>query len=205
MPSPPRDTTPDEQLLPQIAAGNQDAFVTLFRRRRADVYRFALHMTASPATADDVTQDVFLAVMHDAGRYEPARTTAIAWLLGIARNHVRRRTDRDRVLQPLADFDEAGHPSALSTGGDPLGDLTRAEQIAILRRAVLALPPRYREAVVLCDLQELSYADAAQALGCAVGTIRSRLHRARALLGAKMRQATKADESARLRGTRCFA
>jgi RNA polymerase sigma-70 factor (ECF subfamily) len=55
-----------------------------------------------------------------------------------------------------------------------------------LRRAVLSLPLRYREAVVLCDLQETPYAEAADALGCAVGTVRSRLHRGRALLAAKM-------------------
>ena len=55
-----------------------------------------------------------------------------------------------------------------------------------LRRALLELPVRYREAIVLCDLQELSYADAADALGCAVGTVRSRLHRGRALLARRL-------------------
>ena len=69
---------------------------------------------------------------------------------------------------------------------DTLGDLTRAESIDALRQAVLTLPVRYREAVVLCDLQEMSYADAAVALGCAVGTVRSRLHRGRALLALKL-------------------
>jgi len=67
-----------------------------------------------------------------------------------------------------------------------LGDLTRAESIEALRQAVLTLPVRYREAVVLCDLQELSYADASAALGCAIGTVRSRLHRGRALLATKL-------------------
>ena len=69
---------------------------------------------------------------------------------------------------------------------DPLGDLTRAESIEALREAVLTLPVRYREAVVLCDLQEMTYADAAAAIGCAVGTVRSRLHRGRALLAVKL-------------------
>jgi len=65
-------------------------------------------------------------------------------------------------------------------------DLARDETIRALRRAILALPAGYREAVVLCDLHEMSYADAANALGCAVGTVRSRLHRARALLAERM-------------------
>jgi RNA polymerase sigma-70 factor (ECF subfamily) len=64
--------------------------------------------------------------------------------------------------------------------------MTRAEGIARVRRAVLSLPVRYREVIVLCELQELTYAEAAQALGCAIGTVRSRLHRARALLAGKL-------------------
>ena len=154
------------------------------------VYRFVLHMTASPSIAEDVTQDVFLTVMSEAARYDPARAAVSAWLCGIARNHVRRRAERDRLLQPLID-DEAGaeieaFAPALTADTDTLGDLTRAESVEALRQAVLTLPVRYREAVVLCDLQEMSYADAAAVVGCAVGTIRSRLHRGRALLAVKL-------------------
>jgi RNA polymerase sigma-70 factor (ECF subfamily) len=68
-------------------------------------------------------------------------------------------------------------------------DVAHNERIEFLRKAVLALPPAYREAVVLCDLHELDYSEAAGVLGCAIGTIRSRLHRARALLQEKMRAA----------------
>ena len=75
---------------------------------------------------------------------------------------------------------------ALTADTDTLGDLTRAESVEALRQAVLTLPVRYREAVVLCDLQEMSYADAAAVVGCALGTIRSRLHRGRALLTVKL-------------------
>ena len=70
---------------------------------------------------------------------------------------------------------------------DIFGDLAQNERIETLRKAVLALPPAYREVVVLCDLHERDYAEAASALGCAIGTVRSRLHRARALLAEKMR------------------
>jgi predicted DNA-binding protein (UPF0251 family) len=74
----------------------------------------------------------------------------------------------------------------LAVEADALGDLTRAESIQALRDAVSSLPVRYREAVVVCDLEEMSYRDAAAALGCAVGTVRSRLHRGRALLAVKL-------------------
>jgi RNA polymerase sigma-70 factor (ECF subfamily) len=133
-----------------------------------------------------VVQDVFLAVMRDAARYEAGRATVAAWLCGIARNCVRQRLERDRRLTSVdfGDEREAG-PDAGETP-DPLTDLLRAERIETVRRFVQALPVAYREAVVLCDLQEMSYTDAAEALGCPVGTVRSRLHRGRAMLAARL-------------------
>jgi RNA polymerase sigma-70 factor, ECF subfamily len=184
------DPAADDELVARVAEGDGEAFGTLFRRRQGLVYRFALHMTGSECAAEDVTQEVFLAVMHGANRYEPGRSGVTAWLCGIARNHARRRLARERSLVPLEEGDdgEGEWPAACL---DPLEDLTRAEGIAALRKAILTLPLRYREAVVLCDLQELSYAAAADALGCAVGTVRSRLHRGRALLASKMTARTK--------------
>jgi RNA polymerase sigma-70 factor (ECF subfamily) len=133
-----------------------------------------------------VVQDVFMVVVRDGARYEPGRATVAAWLCGIARNFVRQRLERDRRLT-LVDFADDGEPSAVDDGvADPLASLLRAERIETLRRAVQALPLAYREAVVLCDLQEMSYGDAAAALGCPVGTVRSRLHRARTMLAAKL-------------------
>jgi RNA polymerase sigma-70 factor (ECF subfamily) len=178
------DSARDADLLRSTAQGDAEAFGALFERRRGDVYRYALHMTGSPSIAEDVTQEVFLAVMRDAGRYEASRATVTAWLCGIARNHVLRRLERDRPMQPLDDEDALFDTQVAPE--DPLGDLTAAERVETLRRAVQTLPLRYREAVVLCDLQEMSYADAATAMGCAVGTVRSRVHRGRALLASKL-------------------
>ena len=176
----------DDDLVARIAAGDREAFAALYRRRRPDVYRFALHVSGSPSAADDVTQDVFMAIIHDAARYQPGRSGVVAWLLGIARNHVRRWTERERPARSLPqDEPEAGRAVAVDT--DPLAGLARQQHAAALRRAVLALPVKYREAVVLCDLHELSYADAAHALGCAIGTVRSRLHRGRTLLAGRLR------------------
>jgi len=194
------DLIPDNQLLTRIARGDTEAFSLLFRRRQGEIYRFALHMTGRPAIADDVTQDTFLAVLRDAGRYDASRATVVAWLCGIARHHVLRRFERERSMPTIEMDDELVRgDSMLVADQDALSDLTRAEQVDAVREAVMTLPVRYREAVVLCDLQELSYADAAAALGCALGTVRSRLHRGRALLASKLgidREPSKSDRPA---------
>lgn len=195
----------DDELVARIGARDATALSLLFRRRQADVYRVAMLMTGSPAAAEDVTQDVFLAVMHDASKFESGRASVTAWLCGIARNHARRRLERDRRMLPLPDQSEP-LPGEAMMATDPLREMSNAEQIEMLRRAVLTLPVRYREVVVLCDLQELSYADAAIALACSIGTVRSRLHRGRALLTAKMQahDGTPAVEAAK-KISRCLA
>ena len=200
------EAAPDEALLARIAAGEAASLSVLFRRRQQNVYRFALHLTGSPAMADDVTQDVFVTVIREAGRFEAGRATVSAWLCGIARNFVRRRLALDHGTASLDDV-EIDIPVA-ATDADPLADLTSAEAIESLRRAVLSLPLRYREVVVLCDLQETSYGDAAAALGCPIGTVRSRLNRARALLTAKMIETQKKQDgetAARHGLRRCLA
>src|SRR5262245_10053383 len=114
----------DVELLPRIAAGDAGAFGELFRRRRGDVFRFALHMTGARAVAEDVTQDVFLVVMREAARYEAGRAGVGSWLCGIARNCARQRLEKDG---PLAEADRLAHePAVLS---DPVEDLTQADGI----------------------------------------------------------------------------
>jgi RNA polymerase sigma-70 factor, ECF subfamily len=193
--SPATDRLSDELLVQRTAAGDRDAFAELYRRRRPDVFRFALHMTADSSVAEDVVQDVFMAVMQYAGRFDAGRSAAVAWLCGIARNQLRQRLARDRRLEPLA-HDEEWSDWA-TAGPQVLTDLLRVERVEAVRRAVLSLPLRYREAVVLCDLQELSYADVADALSCAVGTVRSRLHRGRLLLASKLSAGADSSDSRR--------
>ena len=142
-------------------------------------------MSGSATLADDVVHEVFLVVIESAARYRPGRAGVLPWLLGIARNHVR----RSRSLRPSVPLpeDETETARRIAIEPDPLGDLSRQRHHDALRRALVALPVQYREAIVLCDLQELTYADAAAALGCALGTVRSRLHRGRAMLGSRLR------------------
>jgi RNA polymerase sigma-70 factor (ECF subfamily) len=174
----------DEGLILLVAGGDREAFALLYRRYRADVYRFAAHMSGSAAVADDVVQDVFVAVIEDASRYQLGRSGVRPWLLGIARNHVRRWRSQ-RATLPLPDA-ESPSGRELAIRPDPVIDISIRRDVTALRRALVELPVRYREAIVLCDLQELSYVDAADALRCAVGTVRSRLHRGRALLARRL-------------------
>ena len=171
----------DEELIAAVAAGDREAFGALYRRRRPDVYRFALHMTGSPAVAEDVAQEVFMALIREAGRYTAGRSSVVAWLLGIARNHALRRIT-ERRHEPLPA--EGLEPAVLA---DPADGIARDQDVDALRRALGGLPDVFREAVVLCDLQDLSYQEAADAAGCAIGTIRSRLHRGRGLLAQRLR------------------
>ena len=196
----------DDELVAAIGKGSAPAFAALFHRRRGDVFRFALHMTGSSAAADDITQDVFLALMRDAARYQSGRATVAAWLCGIARNYVRRRTAREQGLTPLSVLEDAGRPRpATAADAGPLAELERVERVETVRRAVLRLPFKYREVIVLCDLQEMSYADAAAGLGCAVGTVRSRLHRGRALLAEKLGADEGRPASWKTQSSKCFA
>lgn len=198
----------DRELLQSMLTGDEAALSALYRRQRSSVYRFALQMCGSQALAEDVTQEVFMVLIRERPAFDPARGSLNAFLLGVARNHVLRRLRRERFYVALADdSDNNGSTNDASrASAGPLDDLTRTEAIESVRRSVLSLPERYREVIVLCDLQEMSYAQAAEVLGCAVGTVRSRLHRARGLLTAKLRPEDEAElAEATTKSARCFA
>ena len=186
-------TLSDRELLEEALGGLEDAFTALYRRRQGPVYRFALQMTGSTAIAEDVTQETFLALILHGTRYDEARGTVASFLYGIARNFVLRRLDRrqDAELELTGEgVEEYAAPENL------LEDLTRRESIEHVRQAVLSLPPVFREVVVLCDLQDSSYEEAAVVLYCPVGTVRSRLSRGRAMLARKLRGVACAGRSA---------
>ena len=198
----------DSELLRSMLAGDEEALALLYRRRQGSVYRFALQMSGSKAIAEDVTQEVFLFLIREGHVFDPERGSVSAFLLGVARNHVLRRLRVEQFLAPLGDDSDDDVPFLHATTDlCPLEDLTRAETIESVRKAVLSLPPKYREVVVLCELQEVSYGESAEILGCAIGTVRSRLHRARALLLAKLRPGVEAEatDPATVKSARCFA
>jgi RNA polymerase sigma-70 factor (ECF subfamily) len=175
----------DRELMARAARGDRDAFAAIYARHQAAVYRFARLMTGSEAIAQDVVQDVFVALMSDAARYDARRATLSTYLYGSARHHTRRRLARERRFVGL---DAPNVSAAAVTAIDPISDLSQDEEILRLRRAIVSLPSRYREIIVLCELQDRSYAEAAQISRCAIGTVRSRLSRARHMLADKMRR-----------------
>jgi RNA polymerase sigma-70 factor (ECF subfamily) len=194
----------DCELLKRMIEGDEEAFISLYRRRQSSVYRFALQMSGSATIAEDVTQEVFMMLMREAANYDATRGSVSAYLYGIARNFVLRRVEKERRFVSMIDEAEESDFQAAENFislDDPLGDLTRSETIETVRQAVLALPARYREVVVLCDLHEMSYTEAATALDCAVGTVRSRLHRGRSMLAEKLRSVKENDAASDLIGS----
>jgi RNA polymerase sigma-70 factor (ECF subfamily) len=197
----------DSDLLRSMLAGDEDALAVLYRRRQGSIYRFALQMSGSPVLAEDVTQEVFMALLRDGESYDSTRGPLNWFLLGIARNLTRQRLGREHFYAPIEN-EQGDRPPAneLQSTSNPLDELSRNQAIEGIRAAVLSLPPRYREVVVLCELQELSYAETARVLNCAIGTVRSRLHRGRALLIEKLRPAREEEAAAnRVKTARCFA
>ena len=194
----------DDELLLRVQSGDEQAFLALYGRRQGAIYRFALYMSGSPSAAEDITQEVFLALIREGCGYDPDRGSLSGYLFGIARKLVLRFNERARNDVVLDSTSDNTHSPEFSVFEDPLADLTRREGIMALRRAVNALPRRYREVVVLCDLEEVDYVDAAAILNCPVGTVRSRLHRARGLLVEKLQTDRSARQPVRpLKPVRC--
>jgi RNA polymerase sigma-70 factor (ECF subfamily) len=178
----------DDVLLRRAAKGDEDAFTFLYRRHQAAICRFALRMTGNAWAAEEIVQDVFMTLMRDPKKYDPARGALGAFLYGIARNRVMKhleRLPREVSLQEKHD-DGSGPGIILQDANTPSKWLEGRERAEQVRSAVMDLPPEFREAVILCELEELSYEEAALMAGCPIGTIRSRLHRGRALLLAKL-------------------
>src|ERR1017187_9424027 len=121
--------------------------------------------------------DGFIWLAGHPARFDPARGDLGAFLGGVARKFVHRQQRNDQRWLPLEE--DAGRPG---DSADFAVALERQQEAAGLRKAIAALPVRYREAVVLCDLEGKSYEEAAATMGCEVGTVRSRLFRARELL-----------------------
>ena len=176
----------DAALAARVACGDAAALTPLYQRHRGAVYRFALLWSGSAAVAADVTQDVFVHLLGHANDYDAARGPLLPWILGITRNFVHKRAGVEARYLPegdeadLAEAPELPHDEAL----DGQRELDR------LREAIAALPPHYRDVLVLVELAERSYAEAAAICGCELNTVRSRLFRARALIARTLRAST---------------
>lgn len=167
-------------LLERFRRGDREAFATLYREHFPAVFRFALYMTGDRVRAGEITQDAFVWLVHHPGEFDPRRGELSAFLGGVARKMLHRQERIDRRWLPL----DVSHRD----GADFAAGVERDMEAEELRRTIASLPERYREPLVLCDLQGKSYDEAAAMLECASGTVKSRLHRARALLAGKFQR-----------------
>jgi RNA polymerase sigma-70 factor, ECF subfamily len=171
----------DAELVARALGGDRDAFAAIYHRYHAVVYRFARMMSGSAAVAEDVTQETFIVLMQDLQRYAPSRAALGTYLYGVARNLTRARLRRERRFVGL---DCVTHRAAHDSDPCEATDDFRVRDS--LRRAILELPSRYREVVILCGIHGLSYEDAAAALKTPLGTVRSRLSRGKQALAKRL-------------------
>jgi RNA polymerase sigma-70 factor (ECF subfamily) len=178
----------DDVLLRRSAKGDEGAFTELYRRHQAPLYRFALRMSGNVWAAEEIVQDVFMTLIREPKKFDPERGALRSFLFGITRNRVMKHLERvpRELLHEELDEDAIGQRGKAFEAMTPAEWAEVRERREQVRAAVLKLPVEFREAVVLCGLEELSYDEAARLLDCPVGTIRSRLHRGRALLLAKL-------------------
>jgi RNA polymerase sigma-70 factor, ECF subfamily len=187
MPMPPTDLEPELALVARMKRGDEAAFVALYRRHKDAVYRLALLYSGSGATAADATQEAFLFFMTKPNAYDPSRGTLAAWLCGVARNLARKQfAAREQATDPAELADDAAPLEGHVEEETPLTRVLRDEAAEDVRRALARLAPHYRDVLILCELSELSYAEAAQVCGIDIGTVRSRLSRARAQLAQRL-------------------
>jgi RNA polymerase sigma factor (sigma-70 family) len=197
------ETRTDAELLALALAGEESAFVELYNKLKGGIFRYAFYMTSSIGAAEEVTQEVFMSLLKEGSSYRQERGDVGAFAFGIARNLVWRVRRRERAYQPLPN-DEAIERLAASLVLEPQNLQRRViqnETVEQVRAAVYSLPDHYGQVIILCDLCEFSYAEAASRLACPVGTVRSRLNRAHALLARKLKPARAAEPDIRAAGT----
>jgi len=183
-----RQNDQDEELLKRSAKGDEEAFTVLYRRHADVLYRFAFRMTGSSWGAEEIVQDVFMTLVREPGKYDAERGTLPAFLFGITRNKIMKYNERLPREISLVERQEDGSGGGLTLRDSftPAMWAEQRERLEKVRAAVMELPIEFRETVVLCELEEMTYDQAARMLDCPIGTIRSRLHRGRALLLAKL-------------------
>jgi len=178
----------DVDLYHAAAGGQEEAMAALYQRHGALIYRFSLRLSQDVSIAEEVTQDVFLALLRRPERFDPNRSAISTWLCGIARRLVWRQLEQRHRHVAMEFSDEEGE--AESREDDPGVALSRKEAVAAVQRGLEELPTALQEVIVLCEFEEMKYEEAALVLDVPVGTVRSRLHRAKARLGLLLRGAS---------------
>ncbi len=175
------DDLSDEQLLRQARTGEEAAFQTLYERFRLPLFRFAYRLLGTSEAAEDAVHDCFLSLINDSTRFDSGRASLRTYMFAAARNQAFKRLAQRNGEEELSDVGgaEAAHAHQMA---EPLRRVLEAEVTAEVQGAIAGLPALQREAIVLFEYEELSLAEIAEVAGTDVGTIKSRLHRARRAL-----------------------
>jgi len=171
----------DSECMARLATGDADALRDLYQRHGRALLRFSSAMCRSRQAAEDMVHDTFVALMREPITFDPALGTVFGYLCGVLRHRVSRHF-RQQKRWVVLDTESETSPANDGEVHSPADEIARNELTAAFRRAMLELPLQHREVIALCDLEELPYTTVAGILDCPVGTVRSRLHRARALL-----------------------
>jgi RNA polymerase sigma-70 factor (ECF subfamily) len=170
----------DYELAQRAAAGDMQAFEELFRLHRRLVYGLSLRMTQDVSEAEDITQEVFVLLLRKVGGYR-GEANFTTWLHRLTVNQVLMRFRRNKARREDALEDEEGQPSHKLSGAAPPRSTQLIDRIT-LAGAIAQLPPGYRAAFILHDVEGYDHEEVARLLGCAVGTSKSQLHKARTKL-----------------------
>lgn len=181
------DELSDTELIQAMKDGSGEAFDVLVERHQNAIVNYATHVLRDRTMAMDVAQETFLRAFRAAARYEPTASVK-TWLFTIA-NHlaiseIRREKRWSKILfrspdeETQADMMEKARSETLS----PDASLGRREVTERVRAAIRKLPEKYRTVIVLRDLQGLSYEEIEAVVGCPLGTVKSRVNRARLML-----------------------
>jgi RNA polymerase sigma-70 factor, ECF subfamily len=181
--APPAPMLSERDLVLAARRGDSAAGDEIVQRFRRPCYLLALQLLGNPDDALDVAQDSLLSFFTKLHRFEAERPVK-PWLLAIVRNraHDLLRRKKVRQAEPLPGEGEVFRPELIDEDADPAADLEQRELKARLWQALAALPEAQRDILVLRDYQDLSYSEIASVLQVPIGTVMSRLHRARATL-----------------------
>ena len=171
-----------DKLIEKSIQGDRDAMSKLVNYYAPDVHRFIFSMLRDADATDDLAQDTFIRMVTNISSYEH-RAPFKSWLFRIAvnvcRDHLRKKKVRRIVSRFAIDRDSGEEQEFADESPNPLRQVQSLEQRELIEKALQKLPASSRQVFVLREMQEFSYEEIAQALGWRLGTVKSRLFRAR--------------------------
>jgi RNA polymerase sigma-70 factor (ECF subfamily) len=172
----------DRELIEACQRGEQDAFALLFEANREKVYSIALRYSGDPSTAMDIAQGTFLKLLSHIGQFR-SDANFDTWLYRLVVNSCLDYHRRRRKLTPIL---EGIWDAMFAVRDTVLHDLLRAERLEAVQDVVGTLPPEQRIVIILRYMEELSYEQIAEVVGCSIGTVASRLNRAHKVLAKRL-------------------